>query len=150
MNGLKVRITLVLAVVSMVLISFPATALADLKYFPDGNGWGKTYRNNYRSSGCYDEFGSYSSCYQGSWAETFSWQDYVSVAETPQKWVPEIPGNYSGPFYRYQKSAITALGVSDVSVSSDYDALFDHRVDIAQPTSNQDTDKMWYVGTYDE
>ncbi len=99
-------VALMAVVASLAIVN---TAMADTQYFPDGNGWGKTYRNNYRSSGCYDQYGSYSSCYQGTWAETFYYLDYLSVYETPQKSIPTLPGNYGGPFYWYQKSAIQNL-----------------------------------------
>jgi hypothetical protein len=146
-HTIALGVTLVAIIASLAIVS---TAVADTQYFPDGSGWGKTYRNNYRSSGCYDQYGSYSSCYQGTWAETFYYLDYLSVYETPQKWIPTLPGNYGGPFYWYQKSAIQNLGYSDISVSSDYDAYFNHRVDVGARTVNGDLDKLYYVDTYDE
>jgi hypothetical protein len=136
-----------LAMIPLLLVR---TASADTQYFAGGNGWGKTYRNNYVGSGCYNDYGTTSACYQGTWAETFYWEHGVSVYETPQIYVPSIPGDYSGPFHYVQKSGISNVYTSDVSVGSDYDALFKHRVDSGARTANQDMDDSAFVYTYDE
>jgi len=121
------------------------TAVADTQYFAGGVYWGKTYRNNFLSSGCYDQYGSTSACYQGTWSETYYLFHYVSVVEHPQKWIPTIPGNYSGPFYWYQKADIQNAATTDVSVSSDYDAYFNHKVYVGSPSANEDVDSLSFV-----
>jgi len=72
----------------------------------------------------------------------------MSVSEPPQEWIPTISGNYTGPFYWYHKSDISNSAIFDASVSSDYDALFDHRIDVNLKTSNGKN--LTYVYTYDE
>ena len=113
--------------------------------------WGKTYRNNF-ASGCYDHYGGTKNCYQGTWAESFcdSCNDNMSVYETPQIWVPTLPGNWTGPYFWSQKSGISDIATHDALVSSDYDSLIDHRVDVAAKTINGDLTIAGYAYTYDE
>ncbi|MEO6044128.1 MAG: hypothetical protein ABIQ47_09440 [Tepidiformaceae bacterium] len=136
-------------------LTWPAeSAHADTQYFPGGVYWGKRYRNNY-GSGCYDQYGSTSSCYQGTRAETYYYAHTVSVYETPRPWEPSIPGNYGGAFVWVQKSGISNLGTTDTSVSSvssvssDYDYHFDHQVWIDAKTANENGDTLSFVYTYD-
>lgn len=131
-------------------LATPRTAAADQQWISLYQ-WGKTYRSNY-TSGCYDQYGGSSNCYQGTWAESYcvGCSDNMSVYETPQTWVPTIPGNWTGPYYWKQKSGISNLATQDAAVSSDYDSLIDHRVDAAAKTANGDLTILGYAYTYDE
>ncbi|HKS92188.1 MAG TPA: hypothetical protein VJQ83_09695 [Tepidiformaceae bacterium] len=142
-----------MVVVGLATMLLAGTAMADTQYFP-GTGtsaWGKTYRNNYVGSGCYDHYGSTSSCYQGTWSTTdYPGASWVTVADLPQIWVPTVPGNYGGAFYWQQENDIENAGAGYATVSSDYESLIDHRVDVSNKSINGDADTYTYVYTYDE
>ena len=149
------RIALLCTVLSLLTLGALAPALsahADTVYFPSSSSWGKTYRNNFVSSGCHDQYGGTSSCYQGSWAESYSacpsCSDAMSVSEPPREWIPTLPGNWTGPFYWYHKPDVQNATVFDAYVGSDYDALFDHCIDVGTKTANGKN--LTFVYTYDQ
>lgn len=121
----------------------------------------QTYRNNYDSSGsCWDQYNSFSNCYQGTWASTEYTYCYCSgsysVYETPDRWDPTIPFTHNSPFYWYHKSGIYgsyAPGWARTN-GADYDSLRDHHVDHnagnGRRTVHENLDTFAYAYTSDD
>lgn len=120
----------------------------------------QTYRNNYNSSGsCWDQYNSYSNCYQGTWASTEYTYCYCSgsypVYEIPDRWDPTL-GQHNSSFYWYHKSASSTTSAPGYARTngSDYDSLRDHRVDHVpadgRRTVNANLDTFTYAYTSDD
>lgn len=143
-----------LAALFLVVMALPTDVKADTQWMSLYDR-GQTYRNNYDSSGsCWDQYNSYSNCYQGTWASTEYTYCFCSgsyaVNETPDRWSPTL--GHNSPFYWEQKSTSSWSGAPGYARTngSDYDSLRDHRVSSSRKTVHQNVGTGTYAYTYDQ
>jgi len=122
----------ILFLVAMAAFGPAGPTRADTQYLSDGTGWGDNYKNNYLANDCWDQYNSYSSCYQGTWATTTRspcvCNDQMYVHEKPQKWDSPL-GQHNSPFAWLDKSMPGYYGITFAATGgSDYDSLRDHMV----------------------